>query len=167
MPVAIPNPPQTLVAKDQPAEIPDRVLKEFAALRDLIKARDGSSDPFEFEASIDSRLSHVVNHLLRLRCLRSNQVVQGYFRQSDPSLVKFSPEQVLEAELGMLETHDDRWEMFKTDIAGKSTFQSLGAGDEDVETPPIFIPELNKNAPKGTCYKVLFCSKPPTCLSYI
>ena len=123
MPVAIPNPPQTLVTKDQPAEIPDRVLKEFAALRDLIKARDGSSDPFEFEASIDSRLSHVVNHLLRLRCLRSNQVVQGYFRHSDPSLVKFSPGQVLEAELGMLETHDDRWEMFKTDIAGQSVIQ--------------------------------------------
>jgi hypothetical protein len=52
------------------------------------------------------------------------QAMQGFFRQSDPSLVAFSPQQVLESEFGLLETDDERWDMFKTEIKGEWGFPS-------------------------------------------
>lgn len=52
MPVATPEQIQSMIAKDQPAPIPERVMKEFADLQDLLQRRDPSADLYEYEASL-------------------------------------------------------------------------------------------------------------------
>ena len=113
---------QMLTAKDQPTPIPERILQEFADLDDLMRVRDTSSESYEFKASLLRTIKPLVkvdrNSLTDMK--PHFQVIQGFFRQSDPSLVAFSPQQVLESEFGLLETDDERWDMFKTEIKGES-----------------------------------------------
>lgn len=124
MPVATHSLAQILTAKDQPTPIPERILQEFADLDDLMRVRDISSEPYEFKASLLRSIKPLVEvDRDALTDMEPHfQVIQGFFRQSDPSLVAFSPQQVLESEFGLMETDDERWDMFKTEIKGEWLF---------------------------------------------
>jgi hypothetical protein len=54
MPVATRSLVETMIAKDQPTPIPDRVLREFADLNKSVQARNTSSDQYKFEVSLTS-----------------------------------------------------------------------------------------------------------------